>query len=87
MSIQNKMANIGPAAETILPWRSDEGIGKQTPSHGSKQRCLYDKGHTEIGEILWNSSEPTQGLWQRDVWDPSCPEVSNSCGHGPSRIH
>lgn len=34
---------------------------KQTPSHGSKQRCLYDKGHTETGEILWNSSEPTEG--------------------------
>lgn len=27
------------------------------------------------------------GLWQRDVWDSSSPEVSNSCGHGPSRVH
>lgn len=26
MSIQNKMAKHGPAAETILPWRSNEGI-------------------------------------------------------------
>lgn len=26
MSIQNKMAKHGPAAETILSWRSNEGI-------------------------------------------------------------
>lgn len=49
---------------TVL-WEDNVNLGiscrKQTPSHGSKQRCLYDKGHTEIGEILWNSSEPTQG--------------------------
>lgn len=52
---------------------------KQTPSHGSKQRCLYDKGHTETGEILWNSSEPTEGKQSIVQKLSSSPEKWKPC--------